>query len=189
MSMSKNRERIIKSARALFSDKDFEQVTIKEICANAGVANSTFYYHFKTKEELMDHLSETDDVPLRAEWIGLATMTDLLDQVIAACSMCAVRAERSGYMLTAQYYKRRLNVEKEDAVHQSTLDQEQEAAAALIARAQQQGAVKNMHEAGALAQAAIRLTSSVIVDWCVACGGFDLHSEVRRMLLLLLTAA
>ena len=54
--MSKNRDRIIQSALNLFSQKDFDSVTIKDICADAQVANSTFYYHFKTKEELMDCL-------------------------------------------------------------------------------------------------------------------------------------
>ena len=56
--MSKYRNLILESARKLFSSKHFEQVTIKEICQDAGVANSTFYYHFKTKARFEELIKE-----------------------------------------------------------------------------------------------------------------------------------
>ena len=73
--MSKNRDRIIQSALNLFSQKDFDSVTIKDICADAQVANSTFYYHFKTKEELMDCLRTQDLRPCRGDCLPLPPCT------------------------------------------------------------------------------------------------------------------
>lgn len=104
--MSKNRDRIIQSALSLFSEKNFEDVTIKDICQKAEMANSTFYYHFKTKEELMDCLRMHDMRPRNRELFALAATHDLMERVLVTCTMCAQRAERSGWMLTAQYYKR-----------------------------------------------------------------------------------
>lgn len=40
----------------LLNDKDFEYITVKEICKKAGVNRSTFYLHYETIDEL---LSET----------------------------------------------------------------------------------------------------------------------------------
>lgn len=42
----------------LLSEKDFEYVTVKEICARAGVSRSTFYLHYRTVEDLLDECME-----------------------------------------------------------------------------------------------------------------------------------
>lgn len=183
--MSKNRDRIIQSALALFSEKDFDSVTIKDICANAQVANSTFYYHFKTKEELMDCLRVHDMRPRRRELFALAATHDLLERTIGACSMCAVRASRSGWMLTAQYYKRRLSLETGSPETEALYQQEHETAEELISHAKESGSIPNRSGAHELAEAAIHLTNSVIVTWCVERGGFDLMTAVRDSLLVL----
>ena len=122
--MSKYRDLILASARKVFSAKSFEQVTIKEICQHAGVANSTFYYHFKTKEELMDCLRKEDDRPSGSDLLHILAESDLLEQVFSACTMCASRAERNGCTLTTQYYKRRLSSEKPTDKENSLYQQE-----------------------------------------------------------------
>lgn len=182
---SKYRDLIITSARKLFSIKSFEQVTIKEICQNAGVANSTFYYHFKTKEELMDCLRETDDRPTGSELFSILAEDNLLEQVISACSMCAARAERNGCTLTAQYYKRRLSAEKLTDEEIRIYHQEAMAATLLITRAQEQGIIHNQSPADKLAAAAIGLTNNTIISWCVSDGAFPLKDAVRSTLLVL----
>jgi len=180
--MSKYRDLILASARTIFSSKSFEQVTIKEICQHAGVANSTFYYHFKTKEDLMDCLRKEDDRPTGSELLHILAEDDLLEQVISACTMCASRAERNGCTLTAQYYKRRLSAEQPTAEENSLYQQEALTAQLLIARAQQQGLILNPSPADHLAKAAIALTNSVIVTWCATDGSFSLKSSARKAL-------
>ena len=183
--MSKNRDRIIESARRCFSRGEFEQVTIREICEEAGVANSTFYYHFKTKEELMDYLRTHDARPLQAELLGVLASPDPLEQAISACAMCVTRAQRSGCTLAAQYYKRKLNAEREDGDMDKTHRQEYETARLLVARAQEAGLIVNRCPADTLARAAILLSSGTVVDWCASGGAYDLMQAVRGMLLTL----
>ncbi len=38
----------------LLEEKDFEYITVKEICEKAGVNRSTFYLHYETIEDLLD---------------------------------------------------------------------------------------------------------------------------------------
>ncbi len=183
--MSKNRDLILQSAREIFSSRNFEQVTIKEICQHAGVANSTFYYHFKTKEELMDCLRDCDARMHTPDLLNIISAPDLLEQTIAACSMCAVRAERQGCTLTAQYYKRKVDAEDPgDAVRQRSA-QERATARAFIERAQQAGVIRNNRPADQLACAALHLTSSIVVEWCAQSGSFDLLERTREFLLVL----
>lgn len=42
----------------LLNKKEYEFITIKEICAKAGVNRSTFYLHYDTKEDLLEECLE-----------------------------------------------------------------------------------------------------------------------------------
>ena len=39
---------------ALLNEKDFEYITIKEICQKAGVNRSTFYLHYENTRDLLE---------------------------------------------------------------------------------------------------------------------------------------
>jgi TetR/AcrR family transcriptional regulator, transcriptional repressor for nem operon len=49
---NETRERILQTARRLFSRRGFSEVTIDEIMTAAGLTRGGFYNHFQTKEEL-----------------------------------------------------------------------------------------------------------------------------------------
>lgn len=49
---------ILDAAGTLFSQKGYEKTTISDIIETVGVARGTVYYHFKSKEEIMDALLE-----------------------------------------------------------------------------------------------------------------------------------
>lgn len=44
---------IYKNAKKLFEKKTYEKTSINDICEKTGIATGTFYYYFKTKDELM----------------------------------------------------------------------------------------------------------------------------------------
>ncbi|WP_238883769.1 TetR/AcrR family transcriptional regulator [Clostridium sp. YIM B02551] len=50
---SKNRLEIIASARELFLENNFFNVSVKDVCNLAGVSRVTFYKHFKSIDELI----------------------------------------------------------------------------------------------------------------------------------------
>jgi len=47
------KDKIYKAAIKLLKKKGYEYLTIKNICEVAGVSNGTFFYHYKTKEDLL----------------------------------------------------------------------------------------------------------------------------------------
>jgi AcrR family transcriptional regulator len=47
------RERIVDAALQLFRDRGFDQTTMRDIAAEAGVATGAAYYYFRSKEELV----------------------------------------------------------------------------------------------------------------------------------------
>ena len=50
-----SREEILKSAVKLFSQKGFDNVSIKDVMKYAGLTHGAFYAHFDSKEELYAH--------------------------------------------------------------------------------------------------------------------------------------
>lgn len=48
-----SREQIIRTATALFAQRGFANTTITEIATAAGLTQSSFYYYFKSKEEIL----------------------------------------------------------------------------------------------------------------------------------------
>ena len=47
---------ILSAARTLFSEKGYEQTPVEEICALAGVAKGTFFYHFESKQYIVRYI-------------------------------------------------------------------------------------------------------------------------------------
>ncbi len=47
---------ILSSARTLFSEKGYDETPVEEICALAGVAKGTFFYHFESKQYIVRYI-------------------------------------------------------------------------------------------------------------------------------------
>ena len=76
--MNKNESKYFNTAKrmdealiTLLEKKDFEYVTIKEICDTAGVNRSTFYLHY---ENTVDLLKETTRYILISIWLTILTI-------------------------------------------------------------------------------------------------------------------
>ena len=52
------KERIFRAARHILQKKGYEELSIKNICEEAGVSNGSFYHHFKTKDDLLSYYIE-----------------------------------------------------------------------------------------------------------------------------------
>ncbi len=52
------RHEILDAAEALFGEKGFDGTSTNDILAAVGIARGTLYYHFKSKEDIMDALIE-----------------------------------------------------------------------------------------------------------------------------------
>ena len=52
MGDNETRTKIIKAAEELFKQKDYEDISIREICQLAGISIGAFYRHIGSKEQL-----------------------------------------------------------------------------------------------------------------------------------------
>ena len=56
--MNKTKRRIFNTAVKIFSEKGYDNASVEEITAVAGVAKGSLYYHFSKKEDILDLLLE-----------------------------------------------------------------------------------------------------------------------------------
>lgn len=52
------KERIFQAAKRILQKSGYEELSIKNICEEAGVSNGSFYHHFKTKDDLLSYYIE-----------------------------------------------------------------------------------------------------------------------------------
>ena len=52
------KERIFQAAIRILQKNGYENLSIKNICEEAGVSNGSFYHHFKTKDDLLSYYIE-----------------------------------------------------------------------------------------------------------------------------------
>lgn len=61
------KEKIAQAASDLFSRKGFNAVSIRDICKEVGIKESTIYYHYTNKQAILDHLLEKIDSLIKAK--------------------------------------------------------------------------------------------------------------------------
>ena len=52
------KERIFQAAKRILQKSGYEELSIKNMCEEAGVSNGSFYHHFKTKDDLLSYYIE-----------------------------------------------------------------------------------------------------------------------------------
>ena len=59
-------ERLLEAAEELFAERSYQQTTVAEICARAGIATGSFYAHFRSKAEIFAAVVRGINADLRA---------------------------------------------------------------------------------------------------------------------------
>ena len=85
------KEKIMDVALHMFSERGYEAVSIRDICGEVGIKESTLYYHFKNKMDILDSLIakfkehieglliHIDEMPSGKTKKKIAGSTDIID--------------------------------------------------------------------------------------------------------------
>jgi len=83
------RQELMEAALELFLERGTDKTAVSDIVRRVGVAQGTFYYHFKSKDEVVDALAEGMAEPLGQMVAGIAEDTsapvqDRIGRVVAS---------------------------------------------------------------------------------------------------------
>src|SRR5271167_2851655 len=83
---ARTRDKLLAAARRLYGERPFDQVTVEDLVATAGVAKGTFYVHFASLAELQtlvaDDLAGEFDELLQPRRVALH---DPVERIAAGC--------------------------------------------------------------------------------------------------------
>lgn len=97
---------ILQAALSLMRERDFDKVSVRDICKQAGITTGAFYHHFPSKESLLnkgfapldDYMEQVlrghdGDAPVHRLWLILSAYAQFMEK---------------GAELTGRYYQRRI---------------------------------------------------------------------------------
>lgn len=98
------RAKIFQAAKRILQKQGYEQLSIKNICEEAGVSNGSFYHHFKTKDDLLSYYIE-EQPSINPDLLDLPSSKEEARETIVYVYLNYVRYCRElGVEFMANYY-------------------------------------------------------------------------------------
>lgn len=181
---------IFEAARRLMGEHGFQSLTIKNICREAGVSNGTFFYHFKTKDDLLRYYLEGGFEGYLAEHETPQDDTgDFITQVVTLYRYYLDYCMETGIDFVSAYYSTKNRAL--DMRFQSSTQQEMN-----VTIMRDLGYLISAHGSGYLKpevdvlEATLdccTLVKGCVFEWCVSEGSFHLVANANRLLIRYLT--
>lgn len=85
---AERRKEILDAAEQLFAAKGYDKTSTNDILEKVGIARGTLYYHFKSKEDILDAMIERVNASLiaKAKMIAADTSVPVLNRIVMAIS-------------------------------------------------------------------------------------------------------
>lgn len=179
------KEAILTTSINLFKQYGFEQVTINQICKELNLTKTAFYYHFKSKDELISEFFSIDNIVSNEDLLNILTVTDYAEQAMKVMEIYVKHMVRSGVEMTKENYRVHLRnqllpLDKSKSPLLSTI------IPTLIQRAKDTGQILNPASAEDLLDSMCNTANGVILNWAVRGGRFDVLEETRKRFEILL---
>lgn len=169
------RQRIYEIAMDLFTRRGYTRVSVSEICEKAGVSKGTYYYYFKSKDQVileeflkidqfyvesMEELSKKHKSPLRK----LVALTMLSFEYINNLGVKILKVIYHSEIDPAG--KKRELASPKRPMH-TIIEQ-------LVREAREQGEMRSDVSASKIAELYVRCYRGILYEWCLQNGKFDL---------------
>jgi len=178
------RARIVEAARRLFASRGFDDVTMAEVAAEAGVARATVFNHFGSKHALVEAITEDViayyDGMLRNALADTVTPTTTLVRALFETMGAGIEEDRRFYRgVFREIAKVRLGLD-EGGIGQQAGEAALGLLAELLARGQQRGELSTAHRAEDLASAFDSLVNGTITHWLYGATAESLRQRMER---------
>ena len=176
--------KLMETAVTLMKERGYDNVSINELCKALDITRSAFYYHFKTKDEVLDSYLMYPQNTLEEQLRPLREHNSSRDQFYGMLKIFIDRAVYLGPDLMHIIYKRTaegkllLLSPRDNALWKYCT--------AIIRQAQQTGEITRTDDTEWLAEASFHTLNGIGLSWCCKNGNFDYYLEVVRFTDILL---
>lgn len=173
------KQQIIDSFTALMSEKEFGDISIKDICNAAGVQVGAFYHHFEKKNSLLLELYRgCDDYFLNVVYPDAMDMSPV-DGVLEYLHQQCIFTQKIGKESIKRFYM--FQIDQKNDFFVSMTRGISVVLTKLIKRCQDKGFLDDSVEAESIAHELLILSRGIIYNWCLADGEYDMCDKVDDM--------
>lgn len=178
------KQKIYEAAESILKKKGYAYLTVSNICSVAGISNGTFFYHFKTKDELLTFYTYKGFAEFRREH-GFDEKVEGLPfegKILAFYCCWADYMEEMGIDFFSNFYTtknhsldiRRWN--QREPVYVWNYPGE------CLQQAQDEGRIKPELTVAHCAEVLGSLAKGAAFDWCLCGGKFDMRARIHEMM-------
>lgn len=179
MSDKSTKDFIIETANKLFLEKGYQNVTVVDICEACSISKTTFYYHIKSKEDIILRFYDSVTHNISQYLMSILAMDNYWEQLMACFESLVAEAYKYGTDFFSQMMISNL---KEDYGSYDFRDELTKVAVMIIKKGQEAGQIRNKNNAEDLYKASAYVFLGHEVTWCIKKGKFDWYKEIRRTL-------
>ena len=174
------KEKIFQAAKRIIQKKGYEELSIKNICEEAGVSNGSFYHHFKTKDDLLSYYIE-DQPQIDPNLLELPDSVAGVREGIIQVYMNYVRyCQELGVEFMAEYYDT-----KNQALNASIRTERPYPIVTVqtyVEKAVEAGIVRLNEEIDEFTTDIRMIVIGNVFEWCIKHGQADFEGNMSRSL-------
>lgn len=179
MSSNSTKDFIIETANQLFLEKGYNNVTIIDLCNACNISKTTFYYHLKSKEDLILHFYDSLTHNISQFLLSILSMDNYWEQLMTCFESLITAAGKYGTDFFSQMMISNL---KEDYGSFDLRDELTKIMVMIIKKGQEAGQIRNKNDALELYTASAYAYLGYEVTWCIKGTRFDWLKELRTAL-------
>lgn len=173
---SNNKDIVMATALGLFTEKGFDNVSVKDICEAANIPRSSFYLLFSDKADIMTYLLQSVKENFYQEMPDFIRAENDFERIWFLTNSYVKYAELFGPEIIKQYFIMEI---KGVTQFFRIIEDFTDWLIQLLANCQHQGIVRNMTDPSILLPMQYGLAKAHLLDWVCSNGAFPLHDTVR----------
>ncbi len=179
MSNNSTKDFIIETANKLFLEKGYQNVTVINICEACNISKTTFYYHLKSKEDIILNFYDSLTHNISQYLMSILEMDNYWEQLMICFESLVSEAYKYG---TGFFSQMMISNLKEDYGSYDFRDELTNIAVMIIKKGQASGQIRNKSNAEDLYKASAYTFLGQEVTWCIKNGKFNWQKEIRKAL-------
>lgn len=179
------KQKIYKAASNILKKKGYAYLTVSNICAAAGVSNGTFFYHFKTKDELLVYYNFQKFAEFRKKnnFDDAVAGKPFDERILIFYYYWSDYMVDVGLVFCCNYYNT-----KNYSLDNRRWHQRQPAYVwgypdSCLKEAADLGLLKEEHSIDHYAEVIVTIMKGVAFDWCLSGAAFNMHDRIDETMM------
>lgn len=177
MSNITTKDFLIQTAYELFIEKGYNAVTVQDICEACKITKTTFYYHMKSKEDIIINIYDSITKNLSQYLVDIISADNYWEQLMTCFEILVKESVKYGTELQKQLFISNL---KEDRGSYDFREDLTRVAITVIEKAQAAGQIRNQSPAERLYRASAYAFLGYEITWCIKGEHFDAFKHIRQ---------